>query len=82
MPATRKRSGAGTTAGTKKQKTSGGAKKNQPEVKVDEGFHESGNVHVHVDDDGTIWDASLNLSNVSGNNNKVRKSHLHWSIDH
>lgn len=29
-------------------------------------------VHGHIDDDGTIWDASLNLSNVSGNNNKVR----------
>lgn len=28
-------------------------------------------VHVHIDDDGSIWDASLNLSNVSGNNNKV-----------
>lgn len=28
------------------------------------------NVAVHIDDDGTSWDASLNLSNVSGNNNK------------
>jgi hypothetical protein len=28
-------------------------------------------VHVYIDDDGIIWDASLNLSNVSGNNNKV-----------
>lgn len=28
-------------------------------------------MHVHIDKDGTIWDASLNLSNVSGNNNKV-----------
>lgn len=74
MPATRKRSGAGTTAGTKKQKTPGGAKKNKPEVKLDDGFSGSSKVHVHIDDDGTIWDASLNLSNVSGNNNKVRKS--------
>lgn len=81
MPTTRKRAGAGTTAGTKKQKTPAGAKKNKPEVKVDEGFNESGNVHVHIDDDGTIWDASLNLSNVSGNNNKVRWLKLSQSND-
>ena len=41
MPSTtRKRTGGGTAAGTKKQKTSTGAKKNAPEVKVDEGFDE------------------------------------------
>lgn len=73
MPATRKRTGGGTNAGTKKQKTPAGSKKNQPDIDIDEGFNESSNVHVHIDDDGTIWDASLNLSNVSGNNNKVSK---------
>lgn len=70
MPATRKRTGGGTTAGTKKQKTATGAKKNLPNVKVDEGFTEDAKVHVQIDADDTIWDASLNLSNVSGNNNK------------
>lgn len=72
MPTTRKRAGASTAAATKKQKTPAGAKKTQPEIKIDEGFSESEHVHVHIDDDGTIWDASLNLSSVSGNNNKVR----------
>lgn len=38
---------------------------------VSKGF--AAKVHVHIDGDGTIWDASLNLSNVSGNNNKVRR---------
>lgn len=70
MPATRKRTGGGTTAGTKKQKTATGTKKNLPTVKVDDGFSEVAKVHVYIDDDDTIWDASLNLSNVSGNNNK------------
>ncbi|KAK5940734.1 hypothetical protein PMZ80_007151 [Knufia obscura] len=70
MPTTRKRTGATNATGTKKQKTNTGQKKSQPEVKVDEGFNEDAKVHVHIDDDGTIWDASLNLSNVSGNNNK------------
>lgn len=73
MPTTRKRTGGGTSAGTKKQKTPAGSKKNQPTIDVDDGFTQGSNsVHVHIDDDGTIWDASLNLSNVSGNNNKVR----------
>lgn len=72
MPTTRKRTGGGTNAGTKKQKTLAGSNKNQPDIEIDEGFKESNKVHVHIDDDGTIWDASLNLSNVSGNNNKVR----------
>lgn len=44
MPATRKRTGAGTSAGTKKQKTAVGAQKSRPEVKVDEGFNENGNI--------------------------------------
>ncbi|KAJ9657516.1 hypothetical protein H2198_004277 [Neophaeococcomyces mojaviensis] len=69
MPTTRKRTAAQADA-NKKQKTQTGAKQTQPEVKVDEGFSEDAKVNVHIDDDGTIWDASLNLSNVSGNNNK------------
>ena len=43
MPATRKRAAATGTGGTKKQKTSATtAKKNQPNVKVDDGFYEDG----------------------------------------
>ncbi|CAJ2507129.1 Uu.00g083150.m01.CDS01 [Anthostomella pinea] len=67
----KKRTKAGTGSGVKKQKTNAGAKKAaQPSIPVDEAFNEGGNVYVHIDDDETIWDASLNLSNVSGNNNK------------
>ncbi|KAI3316532.1 PARP-domain-containing protein [Xylariaceae sp. AK1471] len=69
MPA-KKRTRAGKAGGAKKQKTAKGAKPSQPTISIDEGFKEGGDVHVHIDEDGTIWDASLNLSNVSGNNNK------------
>ncbi|KAH9904763.1 PARP-domain-containing protein [Xylariomycetidae sp. FL2044] len=56
----------------KKQKTANGkAQPSQPKkIPVDEGFTESFDIHVHVDDDDGTFDASLNLSNVSGNNNK------------
>ncbi|KAJ3577239.1 hypothetical protein NPX13_g3329 [Xylaria arbuscula] len=66
----KKRTRSGNAGGAKKQKTAQGAKTSQPTVPIDEGFKEGGDAHVHIDDDGTIWDASLNLSNVSGNNNK------------
>ncbi|KAI0202646.1 PARP-domain-containing protein [Astrocystis sublimbata] len=66
----KKRTRASTGGGAKKQKTAKGAKPTQPTIPVDEGFKEGGDVHVHIDDDDTIWDASLNLSCVSGNNNK------------
>ncbi|KAI1342692.1 PARP-domain-containing protein [Xylariaceae sp. FL0016] len=69
MPA-KKRTRGGNAGTTKKQKTAQGAKAKQPNIPIDEAFDESGNAHVHIDDDETIWDASLNLSNVSGNNNK------------
>lgn len=42
MANTRKRTSSGRSAGTKKQKTAKGANKSQPEVKIDEGFDESG----------------------------------------
>ncbi|KAI0527712.1 PARP-domain-containing protein [Xylaria bambusicola] len=66
----KKRTRSGKAGGSKKQKTAEGAKSSQPTIPIDEGFKEGGDVQVHIDDDGTIWDASLNLSNVSGNNNK------------
>ncbi|KAK9777548.1 putative Poly polymerase catalytic domain-containing protein [Seiridium cardinale] len=73
MAQTRKRGtrGGAKANGTKKQKTAKGTKPTQPQIPIDEGFDEGGNVCVHIDDDGTSWDASLNLSNVSGNNNKL-----------
>ncbi|KAI1169591.1 PARP-domain-containing protein [Nemania sp. FL0916] len=68
--APKKRTRSSNTGGAKKQKTAKGAKPSQPTIPVDEGFKDGGDVHVHIDDNGTPWDASLNLSNVSGNNNK------------
>ncbi|KAI1750595.1 PARP-domain-containing protein [Xylaria castorea] len=65
-----KRTRSGNTGAAKKQKTAKGTKPSQPTIPIDEGFEEGGDIHVHIDDDETIWDASLNLSNVSGNNNK------------
>ncbi|KAI1847163.1 hypothetical protein JX265_011839 [Neoarthrinium moseri] len=70
MAPKRKTRSAGGSNGLKKQKTNKGAKPTQPQIPVDEGFEEGGKVHIHADTNGTIWDASLNLSNVSGNNNK------------
>ncbi|KAH6655132.1 poly polymerase catalytic domain-containing protein [Truncatella angustata] len=72
MAQTRKRGvkTSGKATATKKQKTTKGAKATQPQIPIDEGFEEAGDVRVYIDDDGTAWDASLNLSNVSGNNNK------------
>lgn len=49
------------------------AKSSKIAVSVDE-FCPLGNYHVHVDtNDGTIWDASLNQTNASANNNKFYK---------
>lgn len=42
MPNTRKRAADIAVASSKKQKTGTGAKKNLPDVKVDEGFSEDG----------------------------------------
>lgn len=57
------------------------------DVPIDEGFHEGGrfilqwkhfllklvqvSAKVYVDNDGIIYDASLNQTNIGGNNNKV-----------
>ena len=38
-------------------------------VPLDEGFHGVGK--VYIDDDSIIYDASLNQTNIGGNNNKV-----------
>ena len=41
-------------------------------VSVDE-YCPSSTYHVYIDDDGMIWDASLNQTNASANNNKFYK---------
>ena len=42
-------------------------------VPIDEGFKEAAE-EVYIDDDGIIFDASLNQTNIGGNNNKVRSN--------
>ncbi|KAI4287708.1 MAG: hypothetical protein L6R35_003033 [Caloplaca aegaea] len=46
------------------------------DVPVDEGYDDRGNVKVYVDDDGIIYDASLNQTNIGGNNNKFYRLQL------
>ena len=69
---------AGGAAGKKQAKKAGQTiVKKEFDIPIDEGAQLGGaNPHVFVDNDDTIYDASLNQSNVSNNNNKV--SHT-WS---
>ncbi|KAL8955545.1 MAG: hypothetical protein Q9183_006603, partial [Haloplaca sp. 2 TL-2023] len=39
-------------------------------VPIDEGFNEIAGAKVYIDDEGIIFDASLNQTNIGGNNNK------------
>jgi poly [ADP-ribose] polymerase len=48
------------------------AKSKQIAISVDE-FCPLASYQVYIDDDGTIWDASLNQTNASANNNKFYK---------
>ncbi|KAL8838167.1 MAG: hypothetical protein Q9176_005250 [Flavoplaca citrina] len=43
-------------------------------VPLDEGFHDD--AMVYIDDDGIIYDASLNQTNIGGNNNKFYRLQL------
>ncbi len=40
-----------------------------------------GTAKVHIDDDGIIFDASLNQTNIGGNNNKVGWRRLDGHLD-
>ena len=72
MPAKRKNAGKQDTGSKAKQSKQDGQKavSHDIEVPIDEGFKEA-NVKVHIDDEGIIFDASLNQTNIGGNNNKV-----------
>lgn len=72
--AKRKAATTGGAAGKKQSKKAGQkAVKREFDVPIDEGANVKGaDPHVFIDDDtDTIFDASLNQSNVSNNNNKV-----------
>ena len=72
MPAKRKSSGKKANKGKAKQPKQDGQKavSHEIDVPIDEGFKEA-DVKVYIDDDGIIFDASLNQTNIGGNNNKV-----------
>ncbi|KAL8828885.1 MAG: hypothetical protein Q9191_002337 [Dirinaria sp. TL-2023a] len=57
--------------GKKQQKQDGQkAVSHDIDVPIDEGFLADGSAKVHVDEDSIIYDASLNQTNIGGNNNK------------
>ena len=72
MPAKRKTSGKQASTGKAKQQKQDGQKaiSHDIEVPVDEGFKEAA-AKVYIGDDGIIFDANLNQTNIGGNNNKV-----------
>ncbi|KAI4240602.1 MAG: hypothetical protein LQ352_007610 [Teloschistes flavicans] len=51
------------------------------DVPIDEGFQEAMNAKVYIDDEGIIHDASLNQTNISGNNNKFYRLQLLHDVD-
>lgn len=55
------------------------AKSNTIAISIDE-YCPLGNYRVYVDIDGTIWDASLNQTNASANNNKFYKVQVCFPI--
>ena len=71
MPPKRKASGKQAPKADKKQLKQDGQKAVSHDINVplDEGFNGTGK--VYLDDDGIIYDASLNQTNIGGNNNKV-----------
>ena len=73
MPAKRKNTGKQQASnGKAKQPKQDGQKavSHDIDVPIDEGFHQAV-VKVYIDDEGIIYDASLNQTNIGGNNNKV-----------
>ncbi|KAI4195716.1 MAG: hypothetical protein LQ350_007040 [Teloschistes chrysophthalmus] len=46
------------------------------DVPIDEGYNGAVSAKVYIDDEGIIYDASLNQTNISGNNNKFYRIQL------
>ncbi|KAL8711667.1 MAG: hypothetical protein Q9225_007085 [Loekoesia sp. 1 TL-2023] len=72
MPPKRKASGKQEGKGKAKQPKQDGQKavSHEIDVPIDEGFNQGVSAKVYVDDEGIIYDASLNQTNIGGNNNK------------
>ena len=80
MPPKRKAPGKQTAKAKAKQPKQDGQKAVSHDINVplDEGFNED--AKVYIDDNGIIFDASLNQTNIGGNNNKVY-SHLNAMLN-
>ncbi|KAL8934170.1 MAG: hypothetical protein Q9211_005374 [Gyalolechia sp. 1 TL-2023] len=80
MPPKRKGSGnqADQGKGKAKQPKQEGQKavSHEIDIPIDEGFSQGFNPKVYVDDDGIIYDVSLNQTNIGGNNNKFYRLQL------
>ncbi|KAK3174089.1 hypothetical protein OEA41_001333 [Lepraria neglecta] len=76
MPPKRKASGKQTAKAKAKQPKQDGQKAVSHDINVplDEGFNED--AKVYIDDNGIIFDASLNQTNIGGNNNKFYRLQL------
>ena len=72
MPPKRKNTGKQDNKANAKQPKQDGQKviSHDIDVPIDEGFQETA-AKVYIDDEGIIFDASLNQTNIGGNNNKV-----------
>ncbi len=83
MPPKRKNAGKQASSGKAKQLKQDGQKavSHDIDVPLDEGFHGAAN-KVYIDDEGIIYDASLNQTNIGGNNNKVREDLLGAHFTH
>lgn len=77
MPAKRKNTAKQASNGNAKQAKQEGQKavSHDINVPIDEGFKQ-GDAKVYIDDDGIIFDASLNQTNIGGNNNKFYRLQL------
>ncbi|KIX09899.1 uncharacterized protein Z518_00980 [Rhinocladiella mackenziei CBS 650.93] len=58
------------------KKTVPASKANKPKIPVDEHCNNSAAYNVYVDDDGTAWNATLNMSDSIANNNKFYRIQL------
>ncbi|RMD41428.1 hypothetical protein DV735_g3713, partial [Chaetothyriales sp. CBS 134920] len=71
MAPSKRKQGADAQSGSKKAQRQNDSKaKVQMQVPVDIGFVKERPASVYIDDDGAIFDASLNQTNIGANNNK------------
>ncbi|KAG8534078.1 uncharacterized protein KY384_000921 [Bacidia gigantensis] len=78
MPPKKRRASGKQAASKSKQPKQDGQKAVSHDINVplDEGFKDDINARIYIDDEGVIFDASLNQTNIGGNNNKFYRLQL------